>query len=633
MSATNIYIIGHRGTGKSTTARLAGAQLGLEVVDLDEVLEAGEHMTCAEIIADSEPRFRDLERAYLAELVATPSDEPRIISLGGGFSPVPTDGVCVWLYRDGWRETAADAREQLRPETDLADEFAWMVAEREPMWERGAHLRLDIARGRGPERAAAELATQIQWLLELADSPWAQRTWMVPADASQLARAVRDARLLGLAGVEVRSDLVSVAEDVDFPVDVLASLRTPEPRWLLALDEAAAIDIDLAFVDDVLAAGVLDELAPRTLLVSWHPSEEASGSVGRLAIAADKLAEAHPAWADHLALKYAPTLAGYADLFDALDAASRLREAGRPVTFLPQGARFAWCRPPLLRQNATNYVPVGLAPHRRRHTQNPVQTPLDLQAWLPHLAGPAPQVFEALLGDPVATSQGDVWHRRAARSEGQRASYVKIPFGRDQSAFELDMLLACLQWLDVRGLSVTSPMKRAVLDAGGVDNPEGLSAANTLRFVDGRWEATDTDQAGMAATLRAAEEQGIAPGTVAIIGRGGVSPAVLRAVDESAWELVHHASGRAGWTDEAPGEVTMVINAAGDSDTAYEHPPACKVWVDLHYAGVRQPPEGVLHMNGDIFFDAQAHAQRQFWYAGTEEITTEDTESTEEKTF
>lgn len=618
----NIYIVGHRGTGKSTAAQIAGKKLGVEVVDLDEAIEAGEGMSCAEIIADSEARFRRLEQAYLAEMVDQSgdhsSDKPRIFSLGGGCWTVPDDGVCVWLYRDGWQEVAAEGRAQLRPDDDIADELAWMVSEREPRWEEAAHLRLNSPRGRRPRRTGADLATHLGWLLELADSNLAKRTWVVPAGPDQLGRAARDAAMLGLAGVEVRSDLMDAEAADDLSVPVLASLRTPDAKWLTALDEPRALDVDIEFLDDVLAAGTLVKMRPRRLLLSWHPPEPAAEQVDRLVFEAAKVAAAHPAWADRLVIKYAPVVDDYADLLDVIDADERLREAGHPVTTLPQGARFAWCRPPLAVKNATNYVPVGLGPQRRRHTDNPVETPLDLQGWLPHLAGPQPTSFEALIGDPVEASQGDVWHRRRARAADQRRSYLKIPFGRDDATLQLDYLLQAAESLGVHGMSVTSPLKRKVLEAGRVDNPEGLSAANTLRVRNGNWQATDTDQAGMQATLTAAEDAGVEPGTVAIIGRGGVSPAVSRAIEESNWHLVHHASGREGWTDQAPDEVQMVVNAAGDADTAYTNPPACKVWVDLHYTGVRPPPDTAeAHFNGDAFFDAQAAAQRAFWYSKT----------------
>ncbi len=630
----NIYIIGHRGTGKSTTARLAARiladkslelDLELDHVDLDDVIEAGEDQTCAEIIADSEPRFRDLERQYLAEVTSEHTDKPRIIALGGGFHPVPDDGAVIWLYRDGWQDVARSARAQLRPDTDFAAEVDWMISEREPRWEDAAHLRIDVPRGRGPERTAHELATAIGWLLELDESALAKRTWVVPAGPEQFERAARDAELFGLAGVEVRSDLMAAEDADELSVDVLASLRTSDPEWLANFEDAAALDIDVSLLDEVLEAGVLARMSPRPLLLSWHPSESAAQSDDRwddrLVVDAMTVAEHHPEWADDVVLKYAPTLTDYADLRDHFDAVRQLRDEAFDVTFLPQGAQFAWCRPPLAVENATNYVPVGLGPHRRRHTDNPVKTPLDLQGWLPHLAGPhlvgnQPTGFEALVGDPVESSQGDVWHRRASREEGRNTSYLKIPFGRGQSTDQLEFLLDCAADLGVCGLSITSPLKRTILEPDGVVNPEDLSAANTLRRVYGTWEATDTDEFGMRATLEAAKEQGVAPGSVAIIGRGGVSPAVLRAIDESDWELVHHASGRKGWTAEAPEEVQMVVNAAGDSDTAYTDAPDCEVWVDLHYSGVRPAPAGAkLHLIGDTFFDAQARAQRAYWYS------------------
>ena len=613
---TNIFIVGHRGTGKSTTARLAGQLLGLEVVDLDEVIEEREDRSCADIIDDSEPHFRRLERRYLAEIVERPADGARIISLGAGFHPLPTRGACIWLYRDGWQEVARDGRARLRPDMDFAAEVDWMIGEREPRWEEGAHLRLHVPRGRGPQRVAQDLSTSIRWLCELPDSPLAARTWVVAATDSQLQRAARDAALFGFAGVEVRSDLVDAERAGELPARVLASLRTDEPRWLASQADAAAFDVDVKLLDEVIASAVLSEISPRPLLISAHPTDSSQTTASQLIDRARRLSELHPDWDDHLVLKWAPQIANYEDLLDALTTHQKLLEGGRPVTFLPQAERFAWTRPALLRQNATNYVPVGIAPHRRRHTTNPVATPLDLQAWLPHLAGPPPEAFEALIGDPVATSQGDLWHRRAARRKGMARSYVKIPFGRDESPRELDLLLRACEDLDIHGLSVTSPLKQRVLESERLKVSENLSAVNTLRYDADRdlWEATDTDEAGMMAILEHIEKCGAEPGDIAIIGRGGVSPAVLRAIDDSDWTLAHHASGRAGWSDEAPDSVAAVINAAGNADSAYENPPRSIVWIDLHYSGVRPCPDWIEHhFNGDQFFDAQARAQREFW--------------------
>lgn len=621
MSIPHFFIVGHRGSGKSTAARLAGEQLELEVIDLDAVIEKRQGCSCEEIIAESEEHFRRLERETLDDIISEPTEAPRIISLGAGFHPLSpsllSQGACIWLFRDGWQEVAHEARARLRPQKEFDDEVAWMISEREPRWEEAADLRIDVPRGRGPARTGRDLATWIGWLAELDDSGLAAKTWVVAADDNQLDRAARDAELFGLAGVEVRSDLVTSSRASELPVDLLASLRSDEPGWLGSVEQAVAFDIDVGWLDDLLVSRELDELKPRPLILSSHPGEASEESARELIDGARRLADAHPQWAERLQLKWAPQLADYQAMTLALSSHDELKASGWPVTFLPQGHRFAWCRPPLLRNNPSNYLPPGLAPHRRHHTTNPIESPLDLQAWLPHLAGPGATTFEGLLGDPVASSQGDLWHRRAARKSGMTISYLKIPFGRQGSVAELERLLEVCRRFDVTGLSVTSPLKQKILQASGV-HPVGeheVSAVNTLRWAHRRWEAVDTDEAGMTATFDAIVAQGIAPSTVAIIGRGGVSPAVLRAIDDSRWTLVHHASGRQGWTDEAPEEVTLVVNAAGDSETAYGDPPACEVWFDLHYSGVRRPPENAnKHINGDIFFDAQARAQRDFWH-------------------
>src|SRR5262245_55879791 len=78
----NLVLIGYRGTGKSTVARLLRDRLGMEVVSLDEeiVREAG--CSIPEIVAEHGwPHFRDLE-ASITKRVALRSGI--IIDAGGG---------------------------------------------------------------------------------------------------------------------------------------------------------------------------------------------------------------------------------------------------------------------------------------------------------------------------------------------------------------------------------------------------------------------------------------------------------------------------------------------------------------------------------------------------------------------
>ena len=59
----DFLLIGHRTSGKTTLAKTIAALHPhlFDVIDLDEVIEHQEERTCAQIIADHEPYFRQLE--------------------------------------------------------------------------------------------------------------------------------------------------------------------------------------------------------------------------------------------------------------------------------------------------------------------------------------------------------------------------------------------------------------------------------------------------------------------------------------------------------------------------------------------------------------------------------------------
>jgi shikimate kinase len=621
MSHLDVVVVGHRGTGKSTAARVVSGSDDIEFVDLDARIARAEGASCADLVARDEPRFRELEGEHMREVLASPPGAPiRIIAPGAGCEHLPERGaLTVWLTRDGWERKAKYARRRLRPELDFDDEIAWMKRTREPRWAKAAHFRVDTPHLRAMERTAWELEALVRMTAAARTGELAPKTYSVPSGPWQVARAFADAELFGLAGVELRSDLTPrAAEHPDAlaePGRVLASLRTEDPAWLEGFPDAGAYDVDVAFLDALLAAGTLERLSPRRLLLSSHPGRADLQDLDALERARGALAARHPGWADHVVLKYAPQVETWAELEALMSRDELRRPSAGQITFLPQGDRFAWTRPWLAgRINRTNYAPVGLSAWRTGGVFGQ-PTPYDLQDWVGHMAGPAPQVFDGLLGDPVRRSVGDLWHRHAALERGEaRSGYVKIPIPKETDDAGMDLALRVLgDAFEVRGLSVTAPHKRRLVARGAVRNPERLDAANTLRRDADGWVCTDTDEVGMRATLAALEARGVTPGDVAVIGRGGVSPAVTRAIRASQWRLVHHASAREGWGQDAPGEVTLVVNAAGDADNVYVGAPEKTAWVDLHYTGVRRAPGRPIHLIGDTFFEAQAHAQRAFW--------------------
>jgi shikimate kinase len=70
------------GAGKTTVGRRVAQALGVDFLDTDEMIERDAGRTVAEIfVDDGEGHFRDLERAAVAEALATHTG---VLALGGG---------------------------------------------------------------------------------------------------------------------------------------------------------------------------------------------------------------------------------------------------------------------------------------------------------------------------------------------------------------------------------------------------------------------------------------------------------------------------------------------------------------------------------------------------------------------
>ena len=121
-----IFLIGYRGTGKSTVARLLADKLGIEAIDADHELERRAGKTIRRIFTeDGEPRFRELESTLLAEFGQR---DDVVIATGGGVVLRPENrailrtGRVVWLTAPAdvlWRRMCGDeSTRERRP--DLA---------------------------------------------------------------------------------------------------------------------------------------------------------------------------------------------------------------------------------------------------------------------------------------------------------------------------------------------------------------------------------------------------------------------------------------------------------------------------------------------------------------------------------
>ncbi len=131
--------------------------------------------------------------------------------------------------------------------------------------------------------------------------------------------------------------------------------------------------------------------------------------------------------------------------------------------------------------------------------------------------------FAALVGGPqVFGSPGPSVYPPLFRARGLAVgSYLPVV------TLDLARALPLLERLGAVGLSVTMPLKQeAARRARGDELVARLGAANSLRLKSGRWEATNTDVAGVEVPLRTALAAG---GTALVLGAGGAAAAAVEA--------------------------------------------------------------------------------------------------------
>lgn len=148
-------LIGFMGCGKSTVGRELQQRLGYPLVDMDQVIEQREGRPITRIFEqDGEAAFRGMESRLLEEL-ADPTAPRRIISTGGGVIGRAENrgllrrlGYVVWLDAPPATIFERTAKNRSRPLLQTEDPEARirsLLAERIPLYQETAHLRLDTA--------------------------------------------------------------------------------------------------------------------------------------------------------------------------------------------------------------------------------------------------------------------------------------------------------------------------------------------------------------------------------------------------------------------------------------------------------------------------------------------------------
>jgi shikimate kinase len=163
-----VILIGARGSGKTTVARLLAEALGWGWVDADAFLEEHFGQTIRDIFAaEGEAGFRDKESEVLRALCAR---KQHVIATGGGVvlraanrALLRTAGRVVWLTADVdtlWQRVQSDRTTLQRRPALTADggrgEIEEVLRQREPLYGECAHRIVPTA-GRAPAEVVAEV--------------------------------------------------------------------------------------------------------------------------------------------------------------------------------------------------------------------------------------------------------------------------------------------------------------------------------------------------------------------------------------------------------------------------------------------------------------------------------------------
>jgi shikimate kinase len=168
----SIYLIGYRGTGKSTIARELAARLGFDSIDADDEIERQAGKSISAIFAEEgEPAFRALESQVVADVCQL---QRYVVALGGGAvlsevnrTAVRLAGLVVWLRASvptlAERVAADQATQTRRPDLTTSgglSEIETLLATREPIYRACASFEVDTE-GKDPSAIVDEILQRL----------------------------------------------------------------------------------------------------------------------------------------------------------------------------------------------------------------------------------------------------------------------------------------------------------------------------------------------------------------------------------------------------------------------------------------------------------------------------------------
>jgi len=147
----NIFLIGYRGSGKTTLGKILSEKLKMKFVDTDELIVERENKTIPEIFSKlGEKYFREIETKVLQDVI---KNDNQVISTGGGIilselnrNLIKNNGVCIYLKVDPKISYQRIYNDKNRPPlTNLSplEEIIYVMNYRSKFYQETAHLTID----------------------------------------------------------------------------------------------------------------------------------------------------------------------------------------------------------------------------------------------------------------------------------------------------------------------------------------------------------------------------------------------------------------------------------------------------------------------------------------------------------
>jgi shikimate kinase len=168
----SVFLIGYRGSGKTTVARELARRLGFDCIDADDEIEHRAGKSIAKIFADNgEAAFRQIESDVVADLCRL---RRTVVALGGGAimsevnrAELRLAGTVVWLTasvatiaeRLAADESTAGRRPNLTAGGGLS-EIETVLAMREPIYRACATFEIDTE-DKTPEVVVDEIMAKL----------------------------------------------------------------------------------------------------------------------------------------------------------------------------------------------------------------------------------------------------------------------------------------------------------------------------------------------------------------------------------------------------------------------------------------------------------------------------------------